>query len=1244
MSKVSERYASEALLREEAKKKLGLLLREGSVKTKHLSDSSVTSDKLDPRLLDNIDSTHKEAQDSLNKLQKWLNEYGGGILFKGDKEHFAVGESVIVTFEMEAQNGKPAHWIIKGNGQVLAEVTDTVSFMNTYTINKDTLFEAICEQGEMLFTGKWSVTAKFPTWLGAASAYNFIKTDNNKIGYGDHIQGKFEVNVVQDNSTLFLLSPKSTPISKVTMGGFEVPMKDPVEVNIAFPEYPEHGFSKVYYVYESLNTYNTGSFYVYINDDNDVIRGQYDNVSQEVESLRDDVEGVPVPDEEDITEVASTATELQSTLKFADKKYDPVIHSGLGRKYLRKNLVSIGEIKHFAGFVENVTIKSNRVITRDSDISDLYWDRIRECFVLITNPTQSFYAKCLYGNPDVPPTQYNTVVAYTDVLYETNGVYYYWNGEDLVVYGNFATDRNLNVLTQELFKDEDNHPLENTIFHVQYDYDLQGEEITVPDGAVLKFEGGSFTNGTLVLPADCKLEKPIINDLALKGCNTCFTDRAVNILEAYSSYITYENDKIYGVDKAINAFLSNLKNSAMIHGIVIKIPSGNYIITETIKLMVGVSLEGTTGTNFELDFSNSESDHIGILVDPYYYISTEANYDTNPYIEDSDTGYWNSLYRGRIKNLAITSKSAVTSETGQDDYIAIKDTHATHHLENLVFGGTLKRYIISENSISGTLRYYGDGRTIKNIHIGTESWDDYKIFLGPGDNQIIEGIVGHARVVCVRGSYHIRNCVTAEFIFVGCGNVIMDSCYSEVTGVRIYDSLVLANSCTFGTPEHGDYNSPNGVLRYRDKYLNCMEIDTSRILEDLLADGIISNPDMSGINWLSGVALRSNVTLNNVKFIGQDYRRDNKYLNNETTVREDEFNYIYRDSNSKGKLRIIGSCYAQPNYNTSVNFLRVYPLFGNANGPYLPACLEIGESVPTYILPKGALEVTTPDTSSVTDPDAPTIDMRKFSDLDEGTYHYRVGVMASLQHFIGDVSDDVSITLTKNSVVGKCPTVYLKLNAYVRPNQTIVIWRGTEEDVYTEMAYFTVPSGGTGNNPYTIMGDSKGMIYGVKWGSVKRNPLSDAFKKPITIAVMEEGVEVTKKVHVISSVERISDKNYRFIGGENIDISKALVKMGKVGDEIAIENVVRDNNDRITSTTETLWKAYKEDGGALKYVQITNFEDSSVSRIPLTEEFEGLGVYDSTLGKIVYVGNVNNEYVWVDAVGNTVELQTEPHP
>ena len=98
------------------------------------------------------------------------------------------------------------------------------------------------------------------------------------------------------------------------------------------------------------------------------------------------------PDEEDLTSENQGGTDV---LKFKDKAYNAALYSGLGRVYLRKNIVTL----------------------------------------------------------------------------EGTGK---------------------NVLTQAMINTA------NTIYHIQYDYDLNGQTITMPAGCVLEFDGGSVKNGKLV--------------------------------------------------------------------------------------------------------------------------------------------------------------------------------------------------------------------------------------------------------------------------------------------------------------------------------------------------------------------------------------------------------------------------------------------------------------------------------------------------------------------------------------------------------------------------------------------------------------------------------------------------------------------------------------------------------------------------------------------------------------------------
>lgn len=126
-------------------------------------------------------------------------------------------------------------------------------------------------------------------------------------------------------------------------------------------------------------------------------KNQWNTLSLWVD-LIDLMKGMTVVDSEDIVTEVNSANQV--ALKFADKTYNEADYSGLGRVYLRKNVVNV---------------------------------------------------------------------------------------EDPVT-GNIVK---MNYLTQSMISKE------NTIYIVQYSYNLNGQTITIPSGCVLLFEGGSIDNGSI---------------------------------------------------------------------------------------------------------------------------------------------------------------------------------------------------------------------------------------------------------------------------------------------------------------------------------------------------------------------------------------------------------------------------------------------------------------------------------------------------------------------------------------------------------------------------------------------------------------------------------------------------------------------------------------------------------------------------------------------------------------------------
>lgn len=95
-----------------------------------------------------------------------------------------------------------------------------------------------------------------------------------------------------------------------------------------------------------------------------------------------------------------------------------------------------------------------------------------------------------------------------------------------------------NILTQDMINQE------NTIYIIQYDYDLNGAEITIPTNCVLQFEGGSLKNG-IINSDDC-----IIKSSKYK----IFYNITGKIKSNINVYSIWFGDKTSDVNKICNIF------------------------------------------------------------------------------------------------------------------------------------------------------------------------------------------------------------------------------------------------------------------------------------------------------------------------------------------------------------------------------------------------------------------------------------------------------------------------------------------------------------------------------------------------------------------------------------------------------------------------------------------------------------------------------------------------------------------
>ena len=181
----------------------------------------------------------------------------------------------------------------------------------------------------------------------------------------------------------------------------------------------------------------------------------------------------------------------------------------------------------------------------------------------------------------------------------------------------------VNVLTQEMISEP------NVIYVIQYDYDLRGETINIPNNCILDFEGGSLSNGVLNgsnTRIKANIEKIFNIDLKLLG--------TFNIDKGYIEWFINPNN---GNDCA-HAFEQFDKV-----GIPIKLLKNRYSVSRTIRLTNNPIIEG------EKLWQSTIGPTSGATIDILLYISKEDG---------------SAINSGYIKNINIEGYQYGTSTQG----------------------------------------------------------------------------------------------------------------------------------------------------------------------------------------------------------------------------------------------------------------------------------------------------------------------------------------------------------------------------------------------------------------------------------------------------------------------------------------------------------------------------------------------------------------------------------------------------
>lgn len=521
-----------------------------------------------------------------------------------------------------------------------------------------------------------------------------------------------------------------------------------------------------------------------------------------------------LPDEEDLTKSAPDA-KGNSYLALKDRKYEPDKYSGLGRKILRRRVVEIEDPIYG-------TQDKNLLLQADFDEENTVYV-VRYDFTLngqdITLPDNSYIEYEGGSTSD------------GNIIDRAGGL------NRVVLKKNIVNSKN--ILTQEMVSKS------NTIYEIRYDFDLNDKEITIPEGCVLDFQGGSLSNGEIV------------------GNNTAIQSGSIQIfgldVELNGNWnIDKFNVKWFGAkgDK-INDDTICIQKAASFK-FPLYIPIGEYLISDTCQIYNDIFCYG------EFIFIKTEFDAPIIELMPHEY--PKHSIARGIKINISNYEYGTSNYGGygivihncwTLENCDVTScKYGIVAKSW---VINIQNCNAKYNEINLIVTGGNKGENEECNNVYITGGSFDSPRSEFSALIGESPLSGYGNWDVDGKNIRIEecafdgGTVQISRVVavCVTSCYfenvqngsaltlYDKNSYGANYIFVS--NHFNKCRY----GLTCYKERLSNVSATYRTP--GVVFTDNFMLKITHSFVYipspCVKLVAKHninILEDKVGD--ISNP------------------------------------------------------------------------------------------------------------------------------------------------------------------------------------------------------------------------------------------------------------------------------------------------------------------------------------------------------------------------------------------------------------------
>lgn len=207
-----------------------------------------------------------------------------------------------------------------------------------------------------------------------------------------------------------------------------------------------------------------------------------------------------------------------------------------------------------------------------------------------------------------------TSLTFADKNYNTTdysglGRVYLRKNIQTVVNPNTGITYSTNFLTQAMLSKE------NTIYIIQYDYNLNGQTITIPSGCVLLFEGGSISNGTINFTNTIFKGDIIYNNIVPTGTidmdsiDVSWFGAKENIIDNSTIFnnvasILYNTDKEFFVPSGTY----NIKNTVDLYTIRRVTVVGKIVNDDNAPVIIG----NTSNLTYECNYNIADIDYIQV--------------------------------------------------------------------------------------------------------------------------------------------------------------------------------------------------------------------------------------------------------------------------------------------------------------------------------------------------------------------------------------------------------------------------------------------------------------------------------------------------------------------------------------------------------------------------------------------------------------------------------------------------------